>query len=539
MRLLIGLRTRGVFQLRVRLPDSRTVAVVAPLLALVAYLVVFAIRLPQFYVDSIEWSSDATTYMLLSKTIAEGIHGPVYLSYAPWYSTILIDVITYHLPGFQTIWALWPAATYVSGVSLLSLTVGRLFSRWAALMTTILCLALSPPMLVPTVAQAFHELTVFNCILLAVFLVRLAEKRNGATWITIAATAALGIFTGVNAASDALLIVTGIVPFGGVTLILLARYRDHAATKTAILCLGVIVIAIGAGCLTEATGNALLLIPHAVPIGLVQPNNLLPHLELVGGLLWEEIDGAHPPVASWAGPAELAIAVAGLCLIATGVVLLVVQMLRFRTIAPVKPNRGLQAHFMIWGAIATADFCALAFTTVPLDLNAVRYAIILWIAGAASVPLLFARNRRLQLGFALLVTTLVALHAMYVNRPYTAPSASLTAAVAYLQSQHVRYGYADYWDANSISWLTQSALTLRPASSCDARGTLCATEFGIASSWYASRPGWSAVILDPSHTLTVPPVSAYGKPRETHTIGRLVIYIYDHDLGPIRLHPLP
>jgi hypothetical protein len=214
-------------------------------------------------------------------------------------------------------------------------------------------------------------------------------------------------------------------------------------------------------------------------------------------------------------------------------------MFRLRTIAPVKPNREMQAYFMIWGTIAAADFCALAFTTVPLDLNAVRYAVILWIAGAASIPLLFAQNRRLQLGFALLITALVALHAGYVNRPDAAPSASLTEAVAYLQSQHVRYGYADYWDANSISWLTQGALTLRPASSCDARGTLCATEFGVASSWYAPQPGWSAVILDPSHTLTVPPVTAYGKPRETHTIGPLIIYIYDHDLGPIRLRPLP
>src|SRR5215472_16621141 len=85
MRLLIGLRRQGAFQLRVRLPYTGTVAALAPLLALVAYLVVFGIRLPQFYVDSIDWSSDATTYMLLSKTIAESIHGPVYLSYAPWY----------------------------------------------------------------------------------------------------------------------------------------------------------------------------------------------------------------------------------------------------------------------------------------------------------------------------------------------------------------------------------------------------------------------------------------------------------------------
>jgi hypothetical protein len=530
-----------VFQLRVIMrPDTGMFAEVAPLLALVAYLVVFAIRLPQFYLDSIDWSSDATTYMLLSKTIAQGIHGRIYLSYAPWYSTIFIDVITYHLPGFQTIWAVWPVATYITGVSLLSLTVGWLFSRWAALMTATLCLALSPPMLVPTVAQAFHELTVFNCILLGVFLVWAAEKGSEVTWITIAATAALGIFTGANAASDALLIGTGIVPFGAVTLVLLARYRDHAATRTSILCLGVIVIAIGAGWLTMAAGNALSLMPHSIPIGLVQPNNLVPHLELVGGVLWEEIDGAHPPAASGAGLGDLAIAVAGLCAIATWIVLLVVQMFRLRTSTHLKPHRGLQAHFMIWGAICAADFCAVAFTLVPLDVNAIRYAVILWIAGAASIPLLFVRNQRLQLGFALLVTTLAAVHAGYVSRSSSAaPNAGLTAAVAYLQSQHVRYGYADYWDANSISWLTQGSLTLRPASSCDAHGTLCATEFGIASSWYAPQPGWSAVILDPSHTLTVPPVSAYGKPHEIHTIGRLIIYVYDHDLGPIRLRPLP
>ncbi len=510
-----------------------------PIVALLVYLAMLFIRLPQLYVVYIYWNSDATTYMLLSRTLAHGVHGSIYLSNAPWYTTILIDVLTYHMPSYQTIWTLWPAAAYVAGVSILIAAVAHLAGRWAALTTAILCLAPSLPVLLPFLQQAFHELTVITCILLAVFLVRLVEQGADITGRTLLFATALGIFTGANAASDLLLVVIGIIPFVGVALLLLALYRDLASFRTATVCLVTVVVAIGAGCATVVAGNDVSLVPHVVATALISPPDVTAHLELAGGVLFEEIAGAWQYLAVASPLWELVLGVAGLCVILAAVAKLAIQLQRSTPPATVSNrSRALQAHYLIWVAIAAADFGALAFTLVPIDLNAVRYATVLWIAVAAALPPYFARTSTRRIGLAFLVTFLVAMHACALYAPQVAPDANLTAAVAYLESHHVRYGYADYWEANSITWVTNGVLTLRPASSCNDHGLLCATEFADASSWYAPQPGWSAVIVDPNHTLTISPISVYGAPREVHKVGQLTIYVYDHDLGPLSLRPL-
>ena len=223
----------------------RAFAIVTPVLALVRYLVVVILRIPRFYADYVASVSDTTTYLLLSNTLAQGTHGAIYLSDAPWYSTILIDVLTHHLPDYRAIWISWPLCASIVAVGLLALMVCRLAGRWAALMTAVLCLALTPALLQLFLAQAFHELTTITCILLAIFLVYLVEIGARTTWVTYLAAAGLGIFTGLNAASDLLLVVIGIIPLTGVALILLARYRDRDAMRTASMWLGTVIMAVG------------------------------------------------------------------------------------------------------------------------------------------------------------------------------------------------------------------------------------------------------------------------------------------------------
>src|SRR5215469_11762474 len=103
-----------------------------PALTLFVYVLVFVLKLPQFYFSYIAWNSDATTFLLLSKTIAQRMPGIVYTTATPYYSTIFIDVLTYHLPNHRFLWMAWPLASYMAAVGALALTVRRLAGRWAA-----------------------------------------------------------------------------------------------------------------------------------------------------------------------------------------------------------------------------------------------------------------------------------------------------------------------------------------------------------------------------------------------------------------------
>jgi hypothetical protein len=498
--------------------------------ALATYVVVVIIQMPNFYFENVSSVSDATTYMLLSKTLAEGTHGAIYLSHAAWYSTILIDVLTYHLPDYRAIWMSWPLCVYVVGVGLLAVTVCRLAGRWAALMTATMCLALTPALLQLVLAQAFHELTTVACILLAIFLVYLVETGARPTAMTFLAAAGLGIFAGVNAASDLLLVVIGIIPLSAVVLLLLARYRDRNAVYTASMWLGTVILAVGADVTTVAIGNLLSLVPMTVTTGIVRPNQVIPQLTLAGGVAWEEVGPAWQYQATQMGLREFLVGITVLSAILAAGAIQVIRLLRYSPAKVSTRNRRMEAYCLSWTAMAAANFAALAFTLASVDLGAVRYASLLWIAAAALAPLLVVRLPALRLGFALLVTVLVAVHAGLMDAIPEPSGNNMTAVVAFLESHHIRHGYADYWDSNWVTWATNGVLSLRPASSCDKYGTLCVHEFGNAMSWYTSQPGWSAVVVDPSRTLAIAPAAKYGSPREIRQIGQVKIYIYDHDL---------
>jgi hypothetical protein len=272
---------------------------------------------------------------------------------------------------------------------------------------------------------------------------------------------------------------------------------------------------------------------------LVRPHEIIPHLEIAGGVVWAEVGAAGSYWVTGMGPKELVVGVAAFGTIIAAVTLLATRLLRYPPARVSARTRPREAHYLVWTAVAAADFAALAFTIAPVNIGAIRYATVLWIAAAALFPLLVTGSRLRRLGFALLVTGLVVVHTGLMWAVQPTPDRSLMSVVAYLESHRIRYGYADYWESNSVTWETNGVLTLRPALSCDKHGTLCVYESGTASAWYAPEPGWSAVIVDPRHNLIVAPAAVYGPPREVMQNGQLTVYIYDHDLRPLTFEPMP
>lgn len=524
-----------------------------PLLLFIAYLVVLVSRLSDFYWTVILSNSDSTMYMLLSTTLAHGAYGTVYLSYDPWYSTILIDVLTYHLPNHQAIWALWPIVTYIAAVGALAWIIWRIMSPFAALMTTLLCLAMTPPMLWPTMAQAYHELSVVNAMLLVVFFVALVSIGSRLTWTLALCGLGLAVITGINAASDPLLLVIGIPPFLGVSLLLLACWHDLAIARLCAYCFAIGALAFVVMLVTNVIALRLHLEYISPLIHLVGPNQVPHQLKLAGGIVWALVGGSWQYVATNPGRNELLVGIATVGVLLVSAELLIAMAVRGYAISiPANVSstsmdspqyRARVAYGIIWVAIASANMAALALTDFVYNLTQLRYATILPVAAAALLPLLFYSYPQ-PLGrptpvrdvlFATLVIGVMALRIgtwLPLSTQQTPAPIDTRMLVTYLESQHVSYGYADYWESNSTTWATGGAITLRAAYSCSAKGQLCALKFADASAWYQPHSGWTAIVVDPRFLLTATP-SVYGPPREIRQIGPMTVYVYDHPLARV------
>jgi len=201
-----------------------------PLLAFAVYLAALAMHLPRWLSVDVNWNSDAISYNILAETVAHGVHGPIWLANAPWYHVLLLDTLTAPLPGHRALWLLWPAAFYVAAVVVLAVTTARLAGRWAGLMTGVLCLAPTAPTLYPIITQAYHALTAIDSMLLAALLVAVTRARR-LDWQLSLAGVTLGLFSGLNAASDGLGILIALAPFAAVAGTLAVVWRDRASLR--------------------------------------------------------------------------------------------------------------------------------------------------------------------------------------------------------------------------------------------------------------------------------------------------------------------
>lgn len=500
--------------------------------ALVVYVAAAAERLPELAWVDISWNSDAVSYQVLADAVARGMH-PVYLANAPWYHVLAFDALTEALPGHRVLWLLWPAATYLGAAGVLAFTVGRLAGWWSALMTAALSLALTAPTLFPLVTQAYHGLSAVDAILLAAFLVAAVWGERNAWWLWLAA-AALGAFTGLNAASDALGLVVAEVPFVVVALALVLAWRDRQALRLALAVAMVTACSAASATATVIAAQSLGLVGAQAPPRLVGPVDLTRHLQLAGGVVREELAGTwRYQIEGVPGRDELVVALVVLGIMAAAVGIVAGRLGH--------ANRPRTAWYAAWTAMAAAAFAGLAFTETPIDLWAVRYAVVLWIAAAATLPVVMVKTADRRLAFAVLAAVVVAAHAWLLHVGTTNPPVlqqradDMTAALAYLESTGVHHGYADYWEADSGTWVSHGAVVLRAAASCDSQGTLCAYEQANTPAWYAPQPGPAAVIVDPTLGLDRPPAREYGTPRAVKRVGHLTVYVFGRDPGPIPL----
>lgn len=515
---------------------------ISPFLVAVAYLVVLIPQFSGFFTSVITWNSDATAYMLLSQTIAQhGIQGPIYLSNATWYSRMLLDVATFHLPDYQLIWEVWPPLAYLLAACALGWSISRICTPLVGVLCGLCAGVMTAPTLFPVLGQAYHGLSTATAALLAVFFVLLVRADGHLSWRLLVVVCALTLMTGVNAASDPLLLVIGIVPLVFASIMWVVFLRDGAAIRVSAICVALCLASLVVMQITARAGASLHFVYRSPFFHLVPLSQVPTQLTFAGGILyvtllgnWTYFSNATP------GRAEFCFALGVLLLLTTLFVWTLWRMLRAQKSTP--RDRAELAHVLIWAVIGLAILGALSVTPWAINLIAARYATILPLVAAALLMLAAPRTTRHVPWVVASLVTLVLLIRTILWIPFPLPTAAIAhpnempAIVAYLQAQHIRYGYADYWQADAITWVTNGAVTLRPASSCADPGPLCGLAWSSATGWYRPYTGRLAVVVNPMFRLNGVP-TAYGKPVAVQRFGSMTVYIYNRHVPALPERP--
>jgi hypothetical protein len=95
-------------------------------------------------------------------------------------------------------------------------------------------------------------------------------------------------------------------------------------------------------------------------------------------------------------------------------------------------------------------------------------------------------------------------------------------------------GYADYWDAASLTWSKDSAVRVHPVAHCvPDSDLLCPYWFNVASTWYQTRPSKSFLLRDSSSVqVASDPPKSFGPASATYVINDIfTLFVYPYDIA--------
>jgi hypothetical protein len=474
---------------------------------------------------------------------SSGPHASVVLGTFGWYSTLLYELATKWLPLHRQVWDVSPSLMALAGAALTAWSVLQIAGRWAASITAVLLICAAPQTLHLLLSMTQHGPDWFCCALLAAFLVLLERRASTVSPLLLVSLAVLvGTIVGVNAASDVLVTIAGLVPFALAVLVSYALARDPnsvRALQATVVMLGVVGLAWG---ITHAAMSALSVGPEP---GL-HTTRLASSGQIAANfrLWWQSIaalgNGDYfGRAASFS--AGLAVACAALSIAAVALLPRVGWIELRRRAAPkgLPAPAGRLACVVFWCSSAILLSAAFLLSALPLDIHADRYLVGLVYAAAAMIPVL-ATGRRLSEALTLLGTCVFALAAntsmlqgVYTRNTARFPSTDIARQIASVAAtHHLTYGYAGYWDASPITWATHLGVRVFPVSVCDQNEHLCRFDLHVITSWYRPRPGIrSFLLIDPAQPLIRAPTPDLGSPAAVYHVGRIAMYVYPYDLA--------
>jgi hypothetical protein len=208
-----------------------------------------------------------------------------------------------------------------------------------------------------------------------------------------------------------------------------------------------------------------------------------------------------------------------------------------RTASPAAPAR--LAFIVFWCSSAALLSIAFVLSATPVDIHADRYLVGLVYAAAAVIPAI-AAGRLLTEAAVLAGTCTFALAGVISMADGTVtrnPGGFLSARDAnqiarIATADHLKLGYAGYWNGAPITWANEFRVQVYPVSVCAQNAHLCRFDLHVISSWYTPRAGVRSFLLtDPSLANVSAPTPDLGPPTSVHHVGRVTMYVYPYDLA--------
>lgn len=516
----------------------------------VLYLILLALRLRGIVVTT-NLDADAVSAPVIGQLFASAPSSAhVVLGEFAWYSTLLFELATKWLPSHRHVWEVGPYLMALAGAGLTAWSVCQVAGRFAASLTAVLLICASAPTLHLLLSMTQHAPDWFCLGLLAAFLVLLERRATTIRpLVLVPASLVVGVLVGVNAASDPLLVISGLVPFVLAVIASFVLVRGPNSSRT--------VVVAGATLLVVAfawAGTAIAM--SALDVG-PQPGlhtTALASAAKIGQnfrLWWQSVavlgngDFFGKELTFTSGLAVVCAVLALGSVVSLPRVGWVALRDRWPGVAPrVDASPARLAFLVFWCSSAVLLTASFLLSATPLDIHADRYLVGLIYAAAAVIPAIASRRVFTQ-ALALAGTCVLALSGIVSlaqgnasrNTEGFPPTDVALRVAAIATSHHLKTGYAGYWDAAPITWASHFRVNVYPVSVCDQGAHLCPFDLHVISSWYTPRTGTSSFLLTDRRTRLVgAPTPDLGRPTAVYRVGQVTMYVYPYDIAG-RLSP--
>lgn len=516
-----------------------------PLAIAGVYVVLLVLKLSAI-IGSIEGDADAVVALQLGRLVSSH-SGTVVLGDSAWYSTLLFEIGTRWLPFYRAIWGLAPFVASAVAFAATAWSVSRVAGRWAAAMTLSLLLCPSAGLLTQVGMLDNHVLTWFSgCVLIAGLIWVLTTTSHISAARLMALAVALGLVVAPTLASDPLLYCAGVVPM--LAAAAWARMRSPGLRSR-----DGWRFALGAS-VTAALGSIVvdqLMRQHGIistpgwsvaasPIGAISGHisAWARSLAVLGGNSGAGT-GSLVSIAATPG-AALAIVAVMLIPVVARRELSAATIGRARlapapeTVSAEPAAASREAFVVAWSLSALLISLAFVLSNAPAGVSTVRYLVGVLIAAAALAPLLARRPASI----ALLVTAasvycvfgITSIAGGSATQPVGVTQAQVNMFVRLARREHVKRGYASFWDASPITWKSNFDLLVYPAGPCP-QG-FCHAILGYDSAWYLPGKQRTFLITDTARPGMPFRPPSLGPPAKTFRVGQTYEFlVYDYDIG--------
>jgi hypothetical protein len=493
-------------------------------------------------ITSINMDSDVAIAPVLAKLFGQAPSGShVLLGNHPYYEEFLFLRATAGLPFYRQLWDTAPFLWTLAGFAILGWSARRVFGNLSALLAVSALICLGQLGRFSFFTFDWHGLGVFHTILIGAALVWLTPRAGVIKWRLLAAlSVSLGLISALPVASDPVFPFWALIPAVLTTVLMAWRGAGRSRATLPAFALLTTAVAVAGGVLIGHFMRSGGVTATTFPLTFVPPGSIVGNFELLfegymslaGGYFF----GIKPDLLGY-------VVLASGGLVTAAFVLGVLEVRRLAAAAGPRPKGGEPgsarlAYVSYWAISLLIQSAMFVFSSAPVDTGSSRYVLAGYVAIAALIPLLSMRG----LGWRLAVTAGVCVFAFssiyqLARQPFTPGNTFPTPGqsnllLRFAQDNNVQYGYAGYWDAADLTWLTHFKLKLYPVvSGCGPAG-LCPQPNVQIDTWYRPRPGSRSMLVADS---SQPGVSAInpqlGKPLKTAEIGNLTVAIYPFDIA--------